>query len=258
MDSLEVWEKLLNLEIYNLLSECSYWVRGRWQCSSTRTNRCVGGNKAKGEFVRRISESYLIVKESQSPLNWIRIMLKWSWALSALFIWQIHSCTRWRSFWKKSSVVSETNNYAKSWTLDCSIHNFKWLKTYGRTSWIHTWFSNDKQIFTDEESSGHSLAYVTQYKTYAERFFQLFISRYSSPQVTTYMIKYIDHVPELRTSLSFKLFRFKTAAGEHRNYNLTRLYYSHTTRYRGRDRKNPIRSMKSLYRIVFYSANVYI
>ena len=86
----------------------------------------------------------------------------------------------------------------------------------------------------DEHSWGYSEDDKTQYLMHAERFYQLYCERYTAKALTPYMMKLIDHVPELMEKLPFPLARFQSEGGEHANYEHNTFYNTHTTRHGGK------------------------
>ena len=87
---------------------------------------------------------------------------------------------------------------------------------------------------------GYSTADRMNYIMHAEKFYHLFCSRYTYKQLTPYMIKLIDHVPELMLKLEFPLARFQSEGGEHLNYQPNCFYFQHTLRHGGQGKPDSI------------------
>ena len=86
----------------------------------------------------------------------------------------------------------------------------------------------EREAYTWGYSEDDKLNYVSH----------LFCMRYSAKSVTAYMIKLVDHVPQLMNILPFPVSRFQSEGGEHANYERSSFYHCHTTRHGGR-RRNP-------------------
>ena len=101
---------------------------------------------------------------------------------------------------------------------------------------------------------GYTEADMMQYKEHAEIFYQLFCARYTAKSLTPYMMKLIDHVPELMRTLPFPIARFQSEGGEHVNYQHNCFYYQHTTRHGGRGNPDPLVAIfQSMWNRLYYS-----
>lgn len=78
------------------------------------------------------------------------------------------------------------------------------------------------------------------FKDHAQRFYHLFKVKYSTAELTPYMIKLIDMGRYFMSNLPFSLGRFQGEGGEHVNYIHNTFYYQHTTRHGGRYNKDPV------------------
>lgn len=87
---------------------------------------------------------------------------------------------------------------------------------------------------------GYTEADKKEYLDHAEIFYQLFCARYTAKSLTPYMMKLIDHVPELMRILSFPIARFQSEGGEHLNYQHNLFYFQHTTRNGGNGNPDPL------------------
>ena len=83
----------------------------------------------------------------------------------------------------------------------------------------------------------------TLYKFHAERFYQLYKYRYKYPNLTPYMMKFIDYAPYFMSNLPVPLNRFQTEGSEHMNYDHTCYYFSHTTRHGGLNSTEPLKAL---------------
>ena len=86
---------------------------------------------------------------------------------------------------------------------------------------------------------GYSAKQVIDYKFHAERFYQLYCLRYTSANLTPYMMKFIDYCIYFMCDLGLPLCRFSTEGGEHSNYIHNSFYYQHTTRNGGKNGYDP-------------------
>ena len=80
---------------------------------------------------------------------------------------------------------------------------------------------------------GYSTEDIKQYKQHAEAFYQLFVLRYTTKQITPYMIKLVDYGGAMMQSLPFSLGCYQSEGGEHANYDHNCYYYNHTTCHGG-------------------------
>ena len=87
---------------------------------------------------------------------------------------------------------------------------------------------------------GYTEADKKKYLEHAEIFYQLFCARYTAKSLTPYMMKLIDHVPELMRTLSSPIARFQSEGGEHLNYQHNCFYFQHTTRNGGTGNPDPL------------------
>ena len=94
----------------------------------------------------------------------------------------------------------------------------------------------------DEHVWGYSDEDKKVYLDHAEKLYQLYCDRYTAKSLTPYMMKLIDHVPELMEALPFPIARFQSEGGEHANYEHSTFYNNHTTRHGGKGNSDPILS----------------
>lgn len=87
---------------------------------------------------------------------------------------------------------------------------------------------------------GYTKQQKESYVHHAECFYQLFVLRYSSKNLTPYMIKFIDYAPIFMEQLPFSMGRYQSEAGEHANYLHNCFYYQHTTRHGGSQKADPV------------------
>ncbi|KAJ8026154.1 hypothetical protein HOLleu_33914 [Holothuria leucospilota] len=103
---------------------------------------------------------------------------------------------------------------------------------------------------------GYSDGEKEQYKLHAESFYQLFKLRYTTSNLTPYMMKLIDHAPTFMSALPFSLGRFQAEGGEHTNYLHNRYFFAHTTRGGGASNRvyDPMLcTMCNMYKRISYS-----
>jgi hypothetical protein len=104
---------------------------------------------------------------------------------------------------------------------------------------------------------GYSDQDTTQYVHNAECFYQLVRLRHSYKALTPYMMKFVDHIPQLMRELPFPIARFQTEAGEHANYEHNMFYYQHTTRNGGQG-VDPLRAvLASSWKKLHYEIELY-
>lgn len=101
----------------------------------------------------------------------------------------------------------------------------------------------DDSKIEDVQSSRHTEEEIACYTKAAETFYQLFVAMFSAARLTPYMMKYVDHVPEIMTNTQYRLGRFMNQGGEHRNYKFHTYYLTHTCRSGGSMYINPFRSL---------------
>ena len=100
---------------------------------------------------------------------------------------------------------------------------------------------NNVNVSNEQEFEwGYSAEDRLEYMQHAEKFYHLFCSRYTYKELTPYMMKLIDQVPELMLTLPFPVARFQSEGGEHLNYLHNCFYFQHTTRHGGRGKPDPI------------------
>ena len=92
----------------------------------------------------------------------------------------------------------------------------------------------------ESHSWGYSELDMEEYCFAAEKFYQLFVARHGALSLTPYMIKLIDHVPQLMKDLPFPIARFQSEGAEHLNYYDSKFYHRKTTRHGGKDRLDPV------------------
>jgi hypothetical protein len=92
----------------------------------------------------------------------------------------------------------------------------------------------------DDYIWGYSNDDCKHYKHHAECFYQLFCLKHGSKELSPYMVKLIDHVPELMRKLPFPLARFQAEGGEHVNYLQNCFYHQHTRRHGGKGKPDPV------------------
>ena len=113
----------------------------------------------------------------------------------------------------------------------------------------------------DSHSWGYTEEDLEEYCLAAEKFYQLFCARYEAPSLTPYMIKLIDHAPQLMRDLPFPIARFQSEGAEHLNYYDSKFYHRKTTRHGGNERLDPLlasfhhRWMKLYYCLHSYSSS---
>ena len=97
---------------------------------------------------------------------------------------------------------------------------------------------------TKEQLQSHTWGYSEEdrddYILAAELFYQLFSLRHGATTLTPYMIKLIDHAPQLMSELPFPFARFQSEGAEHLNYYDSKFYHRKTTRHGGKDRLDPV------------------
>lgn len=81
---------------------------------------------------------------------------------------------------------------------------------------------------------------LNNYIFHAESFYQLFCFKYTSDDLTPYMIKVIDYGPYFMQNLSLPISRFQAEGGEHVNYEHGSYYYNHTTCHGGNFSLDPL------------------
>ena len=91
-----------------------------------------------------------------------------------------------------------------------------------------------------DQDWGYTESDISEYKQHSEMFYQLFCVRHGAAALTPYMIKLIDHMPQLMTDLPFPIARFQLEGAAHLNYFDNKFYYRKTTRHGGRDRPDAI------------------
>ncbi|KAJ8028319.1 hypothetical protein HOLleu_30522 [Holothuria leucospilota] len=87
---------------------------------------------------------------------------------------------------------------------------------------------------------GYTEQQKESYVHHAECFYQLFVLRYTSKNLTPYMVKFIDYGPIFMEQLPFSMGRYQSEAGEHANYLHNCFYYQHTTRHGGSQKSDPV------------------
>ena len=238
-------EKLLSLEIENILSEAN------------KLNECVAGegdvyrSTAIGNLETNLNKRYVRQGKFRVLFNKNgsaeQISLNKDHALAVL---KPHSATYPHPLYKvlpnKIINVDLPENVLLRLGLSESYTEFEFVKLIWQN------FNDMVQILrldrmpdkhpsdlTLQDIQDHQWGYtpeeLLEYKEKAETFYQLFSLRYKSSSLTPYMIKLIDHAPQLMTTLPFPLARYQSEGGEHVNQQHNRFFFLKTMRNGGKN-----------------------
>ena len=139
----------------------------------------------------------------------------------------------WTSFWKMVCILRKD-------AMPASSGKIPTLEEIGNHSW------------------GYAEADVSEYRHQAEIFYQLFCLRHGAASLTPYMIKLIDHAPQLMTKLPFPLARYMSEGAEHLNYYDSKFFHRKTTRNGGKYRADTmLASMHHRWCNLYYHVSEY-
>ena len=263
-------EKLLNLEIQNILSESNKLAQSSSQMtgddliSNLEANINLRGIK-QGNFRVHFDKSGKAESVSLNKDSAFAIVSKPPTGYEDKFPHVLHNVVPRRSV--RCSLPDQVKKYLQLpdhltefelvdliWQSICEM--FQILKSEPTADYStrrkadapkgslhpgdYTWGYTDQQIET--------------YKFYAERFYQLYKMRYGYKNITPYMIKFIDYGPHFMKTLEIPMCRFQAEGSEHLNYLHNCFYYSHTTRHGGKNTVEPLKALfYSMWRNLCYS-----